>query len=273
MPYVCYYLSFNYRNYLASSILFKVAMFSRGMKMVQKEIKAAKVTPLRPAEETEMKEIKQYTNLVPVEDYVENAADRKDALVNDDISSISAAASASLQLYVSDSDDSVKDPDYHLPDSKVAERFESEESDISDSDNLSIPVTTSSKTTASIGAMIPTKVAASHELMYTQKGEVRKRKIFGKSRQERKDDSIIKQREKHYVRPGCNSCSRKCNEFTKDHRISLNSQYWLMNWQERRVFISSNVSVHGVKRRRGSDNSDRNRTFKYFLKQDRKSVV
>lgn len=244
-------------------------MSSRSMKILQmaQEIKATNPFPLRPVEETARKNVKQYTNLEPVKPYYyENgSADCEDAMINEDISvSIPASASTSAN-YLIDSDDSVKDPDYNLPGSKDAERFQSVESDISDSDNL--PVTTPD-TTASVCAKGSTKTAAIHELEYTKKGEVRKRKRFAKSVQERKEKSANKRQKKHYLRPGCKSCSRKCNEITDDHRASVNSQYWLMNWQERRVFISSNVSVHDVKRRRGTGNTTRNRTLKYFLKNE-----
>lgn len=177
-------------------------------------------------------------------------------------------ATPTLRNFQCDSDDSLKDPDFLMSNSG-----ESSGSDSHATSNVAnwTSIDTSITTAAPIDVVASTSTAVSsvenHDGNFTKTGELRKRKRYEKTKLERKEEQARKQREKHYIRPGCVVCHRRCKAlFNKDHRTSINTQYWSMNWQERRIFVSSNVDVHDVKRRRGSAESARKRTFKYFLK-------
>ncbi|KAK9703821.1 hypothetical protein QE152_g29061 [Popillia japonica] len=100
-------------------------------------------------------------------------------------------------------------------------------------------IDTSITTAAPIDVVASTSTAVSsvenHDGNFTKTGELRKRKRYDKTKLERKEEQARKQRQKHYIRPGCVVCHRRCKAlFNKDHRTSINTQYWSMNWQERR---------------------------------------
>ncbi|XP_039288678.1 uncharacterized protein LOC111055158 isoform X2 [Nilaparvata lugens] len=103
---------------------------------------------------------------------------------------------------------------------------------------------------------------------YTKKGEPRKRalpqpKCYKKTK-------LIKQKEKHPLQPPCNieNCKRKCiSGINEDRRQSIHDQFWLLNDEERKMFILTQVDRKIVSHRRNyEDNSRRSKTFNYFLK-------
>lgn len=74
----------------------------------------------------------------------------------------------------------------------------------------------------------------------------------------------------HKVLEPCSAekCKKKCtNKVSEDRRISINEQFWKLQWLERRSFILNNCERLEVKRRTTQkENSMRNHSFKYFFK-------
>lgn len=103
----------------------------------------------------------------------------------------------------------------------------------------------------------------------TKKGEIRKRKRYVKPLKERKQELDKLKDEEHDVKPGCGKCRRSCHKkFPYARRKVLNTQYWLMDFQERRIFISTSITKETVQRRRSGDGTFRSCTYRYFLTTD-----
>lgn len=74
------------------------------------------------------------------------------------------------------------------------------------------------------------------------------------------------QRQKHFVRPACSGCKRKCtSKFSEEMRNEINSEFWNLSWYERKLFIVSNCSSISTKRA-SSPNCVRKRHFHFFMR-------
>jgi hypothetical protein len=109
---------------------------------------------------------------------------------------------------------------------------------------------------------------------FTRKGEVRKRKSYEKSMKERQEETNRKKLHHYGVKEGCKNCKKECNlNFDKARRLELNTRYWNMNWQERQIYVSSNVTACLIRKRRGTDESKRQKSLRYFLKTETGSRI
>jgi hypothetical protein len=109
---------------------------------------------------------------------------------------------------------------------------------------------------------------------FTRKGDVRKRKSYAKSMKERQEETNRKKLHHYGVKEGCKNCKKECNlNFDKARRLELNTRYWNMNWQERQIYASSNVTACLIRRRRGTDESKRQKSLRYFLKTETGSRI
>lgn len=61
-------------------------------------------------------------------------------------------------------------------------------------------------------------------------------------------------------------CQKKCLEkVDEDRRIAINEMYWDLNWLGKKTYVLNCIITAPVKRRR-SDSSTKQNSFKYFLK-------
>lgn len=103
----------------------------------------------------------------------------------------------------------------------------------------------------------------------TKAGNLRKRKRFINSKNERKEIKRKKVINKHHVKQPClQNCKHKCGTIICTNRqIEINDQYWeLPSPHDRKSFVLSSVSRRPVNRRTTFDpNSRRSFTNDYFL--------
>ena len=102
----------------------------------------------------------------------------------------------------------------------------------------------------------------------TKAGQIRKRRKFVKSKTERRTHFLELQKHKHPLKTGCNStCNKKCSEkFSDDVRKTINHQFWLLNYKERKMYVINHVEVTPVQRRRGDNPDKKNKSLSYKLK-------
>lgn len=103
---------------------------------------------------------------------------------------------------------------------------------------------------------------------YTKKGKIRKRKSFNISVDQRKKIKCSEIQQKHKVQIPCdaNKCQKKCSEkIDQDRRVAINKMYWNLDWVAKKTYILNSVNRAPIKRRR-SDSSTKQNSFKYFLK-------
>lgn len=95
----------------------------------------------------------------------------------------------------------------------------------------------------------------------------RKRKKYDVSVKDRKSIKYESLKQKHNVKAPCTQCQKTCIENIDDiQRTRLNNQFWDLNWEDRRRFILNACSRHEIKRRTTQGPSQKNNTYKYFLK-------
>lgn len=58
---------------------------------------------------------------------------------------------------------------------------------------------------------------------------------------------------------------RSCHRLTEDVRKQLHSEFWSMNWDQRKVYVSSHVTLTDVKRKTTAEESRRGNTMFYSL--------
>lgn len=163
--------------------------------------------------------------------------------------------SMSNQRYLShnnshiDSDDSLKDPDF------IVENEDNSESDHDKGDmelieDVNIQEQSSEST-----------------IQYTKTGAVRKRRRFDEPLEVRKLKKLDNRKLKHSLKPPCVNCKKNCSaSFRNEQRININAEYWRMTFTEKRSFVANSITAEDVKRHRGSANSRRQKSYKYFLK-------
>lgn len=103
---------------------------------------------------------------------------------------------------------------------------------------------------------------------YTKSGKLRKRKKYENSLQERKEAQMLKIREQHNVKEGCNEkCRAKCTtQVTENERKYINKTFWDLTWKEKRIFIRNCASLATPKRKITSSPKRRaKRTFFFNL--------
>ena len=90
---------------------------------------------------------------------------------------------------------------------------------------------------------------------------------------QRKQMKIEEMRESHGVLPPCN-CKRKCmNKFSEEQRAKINTEFWQLNWNERKLFVINSVRHSKVGRRTSGSQSQRSVTLHYVLNSGTESVV
>lgn len=104
----------------------------------------------------------------------------------------------------------------------------------------------------------------------TRLGSERKRKKFALPSKERKNILLNRKIEKHSVKDPCN-CKMKCMQnFTEEIRKKINNRYWKLNFSEQKQFISNNMEIGPIKRRRKEhenlENNLKNANKKYYLR-------
>ncbi|KAG5869580.1 hypothetical protein JTB14_023418 [Gonioctena quinquepunctata] len=108
----------------------------------------------------------------------------------------------------------------------------------------------------------------------TRKGTPRIRKKSVLSKQEKQEQKKEKYIRKHSLYQPCQASRLKFTEnISEAKRKQINSTYCGKNWLDRRNFILISTTRHGVKRRRGSKNSSRKFSFKYFLTNENEENV
>ncbi|KAK5648204.1 hypothetical protein RI129_003096 [Pyrocoelia pectoralis] len=107
-------------------------------------------------------------------------------------------------------------------------------------------------------------------VQYTKTGAVRKRRKMEEPLQVRQRNKLDNCKQKHSLKTPCVICKKNCNSyFSNEHRTNINTQYWEMTFTEKRTFVACSITAEpaeDVKRHRGSANSRRQKTYKYFLK-------
>lgn len=120
---------------------------------------------------------------------------------------------------------------------------------------------------------------ANQEQEFTKRGTVRKRKK--KSKKESKELSNLKKMRKeqdnHKIQLPCSEvCKRRCRKnISETRRHWINSEFWKLNWSERRMFVLHNTRKMDVKRRSKDSTcatSRRKETITYHLKNERGEV-
>lgn len=110
---------------------------------------------------------------------------------------------------------------------------------------------------------------------FTKKGKVRQRATYDESPASRKMKKVEERIQLHQVKESCN-CVKNCSgRISHERRQCLNDEYWSLTKNEQEIFVSSNIEIGIVKRRRGEDSSKRQRSVKYFLldeKQEKQEV-
>lgn len=103
---------------------------------------------------------------------------------------------------------------------------------------------------------------------YTKKGTLRKRKRFDTSVEERKKLKKENKISKYVIRETCNEgCPRKCTQnINKERQTTIHSEYWKLSDTLQRQFIFSSAKNTVKKKSCVGENSRRNMTVKYFLK-------
>lgn len=106
-----------------------------------------------------------------------------------------------------------------------------------------------------------------HSMKYTKKGEVRKRKLYTVSVNERKRQKLEKKRSKHHVQGKCTErCKRRCaNMISTLRQEHINKQFWELDAFGRRNFMLNSCSRTSVKRRTAGENSRRNNSVQFYL--------
>lgn len=105
-------------------------------------------------------------------------------------------------------------------------------------------------------------------LLYTNKGEIRKRRKFDVPPKERKSLKLKEKVQGHGIKKPCREmCTKGCaKKITYARQKVINNEYWQMNTTEQSTFVYNNVSQEQAKGRTSSDsNSRRSKTFKYYL--------
>lgn len=107
-----------------------------------------------------------------------------------------------------------------------------------------------------------------------KKGEVRKRKQFATSQQQRKEEIILQNAEKLDMKPACpDNCSKKCNSLiTEPIRVLINKNYRQLGYVEKQRFILSHTSETKLNSNKNDSDNDSKRKIRniHFFLQDEK---
>lgn len=107
----------------------------------------------------------------------------------------------------------------------------------------------------------------------TKKGKVRKRATFDESPESRKQKKVQDRIRQHQVTASCN-CAKNCSEnISHERRQAINNEYWTLDKKEQEIFVSCNMQIGIVRRRRGQDDNKRQRSVKYFLSDEKEEKV
>lgn len=211
-----------------------------------------------------------------------NAALRKRECLNEQVSVPSTSGLQNKQKQASseedwldfDSDDSVIDKDYKLP--------EKSHQNISSSDSESDFIPCSQIIQHKTIEESPEELSdteTNQDVEITKKGNIRKRKTYNLSLKDRKrlkiEEKIIS---KYFVKPGCheNICKKKCSSrFTEEFRKKINNNFWKMSWMEQKYFFLYNTSTKKPDRPKNRENDVnegkhyiRSKTITYFLRDE-----
>lgn len=109
------------------------------------------------------------------------------------------------------------------------------------------------------------------ERNYTKKGTLRKRKRFDIPLEQRKKAKEEKKISKYILMESCNDkCGRKClQNITKERQRTIHFEYWnKLSENQRRQFIFSAAKNTIKKKSCVGENSRRNKTIKYYMKDE-----
>lgn len=170
-----------------------------------------------------------------------------------------------------DSDDSVLDKDYELPES-LKRNIDNSDSD-SDADFIPCSQQITHRT---ILESPENSDDETDQVRLTKKGNIRKRKTYNvslKDRKRLKNENKIKI--KYSVKPGCreNICKKKCSDrFSEEFREKINNIFWKKSWTEQKYFFLYNTSIKNPDRPKKRENCEnegkrytRSKTVTYFL--------
>lgn len=170
-----------------------------------------------------------------------------------------------------DDDDSIKDKNFTLTDHETdeSESFESSDSEGS----LLVPLHQGvEKVVKDVLNDVINKICLELEKDYTKKGTLRRRKKYDESpltrKNQRRDNKI---RKFSTIKENCNDkCKKKCiKQITIERQQEINRQYWSMNPDHQKSFITHRTTTIHVKRRSvvisADSGSGRNKTVQYSL--------
>lgn len=116
--------------------------------------------------------------------------------------------------------------------------------------------------------------ASNVDIQLTKKGNPRKRKQNLMSKEEKTAAGFENFINKHPLRPPCDKCRLQCTaHISEARRKVINEMYNKKNWVDRRNFLLISSTRQGVKRRRGSEDSKRMFSFKYYLTDEKEEQV
>lgn len=106
---------------------------------------------------------------------------------------------------------------------------------------------------------------------YTKKGTIRKRIKFETTLKERKEKKNKDRIAKYVLRETCaDGCVRKCLQvINKERQKTIHSQYWKLTQTQQHQFIFSAAKKTTKTKNCVGENSRRNKTIKYFLKDEK----
>lgn len=82
----------------------------------------------------------------------------------------------------------------------------------------------------------------------------------------------------HRCHHGCNEGQirnkggQQCENISEEQRQTIFTDFWKMTWEQRKVYVSSQIEARPTKRKTTGGQSRKNRTYKYRLQVDNKQV-
>lgn len=166
------------------------------------------------------------------------------------------------------------DPDFVLQNEQLNESSDSDTGDYLDIDHEESiePVETSYDVVGNVLSDLLDSVMNITEIQnkqrFTKKGLLRKRKLIDTPPLERKKIKQMQKIEDFKVKDPCSGkCKYKCTQsISAERQNDINSQFWQLSEEARRIFIFSLIKKEDKKRHTAGTSSSRKFTFKYYLK-------
>lgn len=139
-------------------------------------------------------------------------------------------------------------------------------------DEIRCDSSTNTETVPKIDDAVPEEDDGDRSVLYTKKGELRKRRKRGSSKRTDETQMLKKLNSQHPVLPPCSKdCFRKCTEkFSEERRQQINDEYWTHSWEGRHLYVKQASDCRTVLRKTGDR---KNQSFALRLRDANNSLV